>query len=443
MIPVLFLAYYFPPAGGAGVQRSQKFVRYLPNEGFQPVVVTGPGPSGDRWSPADLVMAGEVSSEVQVLRAKGPIPQNSSRWNGRMNRWFGTTDVFSSWWIENAIEAALPVVERTMLIFATMSPFSTAVIAARLSAKFNIPWVADLRDPWALDEMQVYPSRFHRASEIRRMGRDLASASAIIMNTPEATQVLLQQFPEFAKKIVTTITNGYDAQDFEGAIGKRSDGKFRIVHTGYLHTQGGLELKRKQRLRQLLGGIEGGVDILTRSHVVLLRAIEQWLKKRPEVENDLEIVFAGVTSEPDKAAVMKSGVANSIQFPGYLSHRESVELVRTADVLFLPMHNLDAGRRSRIVPGKTYEYIAAGQPILAAVPEGDARDFLKAAGTARITNPDDVQAMIDELDRLYLDWKSGKQNVPGNPEFMQRFSRENLSKELATVFAKVIRGTNS
>jgi len=438
MIPVLFIAYYFPPAGGAGVQRSQKFVRYLPAEGFLPIVITGPWPSGSRWTPSDAALADEISADVKVLRAEGPIPKGGNLWGDRLNRWIGTTDPFSKWWVQSGSKAALQGINSAQIIFATMSPFSTADLAHKVSQRTGIPWIADLRDPWALDEMQIYPSRLHRIAEMHRMRRLLSSASGVIMNTPESTAVLRGVFPEFEAKRVTTITNGYDAPDFECEIPPRTDGKFRIVHTGYLHTDAGLELKQKRKFYHLLGGIEGGVDILTRSHVYLLKAVEQWLSRDSNVARDLEIVFAGVTSEQDKAAVANSKLAQFIKLPGYLSHLESVRLVRTADLLFLPMHNLERGRRSRIVPGKTYEYMASGQPILAAVPEGDAKDFLQQTGTAFITRPDDSDGMVRELDRVYSAWRQGVTVARPDRGFIRKFDRVNLTKDLAALFREVL-----
>src|SRR5436305_16100 len=166
MVPVLFIAYHFPPVGGAGVQRSHKFVRYLPNQGFLPIVVTGPGPAGDRWSPGEIGSAIEFGSEVQVLRAAGPIPPTNGRWTGKLNRWLARSDGFSKWWIRAAGEASDRSINGAKLIFATMSPFSTAEVACRVARRHGIPWVADLRDPWALDEMQIYPSGLHRRIEL-------------------------------------------------------------------------------------------------------------------------------------------------------------------------------------------------------------------------------------------------------------------------------------
>jgi glycosyltransferase involved in cell wall biosynthesis len=436
MIPVLFIAYHFPPIGGAGVQRSQKFVRYLPAQGFEPIVVTGPGASDDRWSPSDK--ASEDGFAGKIYRAAGPIPQDKNRWNARLRNWLGFTPSFSRWWIQAAAKAVPRSLDGAKLIFATMSPFSTAVVAQQLSQAAGIPWIADLRDPWALDEMQIYPSGIHRRLELKRMERLLSGAAGIIMNTPEAAAALRTALPSLAGKPVVTITNGFDAADFNGEATLRTDAKFRLVHTGYLHTELGLKLQKKRRLHEALGGMEPGIDILTRSHIYLLKAVELWIAGRPEVAQDLEIIFAGVTSTEDKAVVANSALARFIRFTGYVSHAESVGLIRTADLLFLPMHNLPMGRRSRIVPGKTYEYMAAARPILAAVPEGDARDFLQKLENAFLCKPDDVPGLVQGLDRVYSTWKSGRPVTNTNRDFTNNFDRLKLTGDLARFFNQVL-----
>jgi glycosyltransferase involved in cell wall biosynthesis len=442
VIAVLFIAYHFPPGGGAGVQRSQKFVHYLPFEGFSPIVVTGPAASGDRWTPRDEALPDESSAGIQVIRAVGPIPQNKGRWSDRVGRWLGSRSLFSRWWIKAATEVAFQSRADAKLIFATMSPFASGDVAREISRRTGIPWIADLRDPWALDEMQIYPSKIHQRVELRRMEKLLSGAAGIVMNTPEAAAALREAFPTLKDKPLATITNGYDAADFSKEADVRTDGKFRIVHTGYLHTDLGLQLRRKRNLYQLLGGVVTGVDILTRSHVFLLEAIQQWMARRSEIAQDLEIVFAGVTSDRDRDVAMKSKISSFIRFTGYISHLESVRLIRSADLLFLPMHNLPVGRRSRIVPGKTYEYMATGGPILAAVPEGDARDFLEKSGVAFLTKPDDVEGMIEQLDRVYLAWKSGTCIISQDRKFISTFDRLKLTHRLASFFDQVLENSN-
>jgi hypothetical protein len=102
------------------------------------------------------------------------------------------------------------------------------------------------------------------------MRRVLGTASAIVMSTPEAARRLQDELPELSDRIVRAIPNGYDAGDFSGTPPAREDGAFRIVHTGYLHTELGFRQRRTARLRRVVGGAVDGVDILSRSHVHLI-----------------------------------------------------------------------------------------------------------------------------------------------------------------------------
>ena len=131
------------------------------------------------------------------------------------------------------------------------------------------------------------------------------------------------------------------------------------------------------------------VDIYTRSHVYLLEAVERLRATDPELAASIEIHLAGVLTDSDREI---ASACLDVQLHGYVTHAESIELMRTADLLFLPMQNLPAGTRATIVPGKTYEYLASGTPILAAVPDGDARDILELAretprSSVRTTSP--------------------------------------------------------
>ena len=97
-----------------------------------------------------------------------------------------------------------------------MSPFSSAVVASRIAEKLRLPWIADLGDPWAIDEMMVYPTRAHRRLAIRQMRDGLQSAAAIVMSTQEAVFRVREAFPEFDDKPIVAIPNGFDSDDFAG-----------------------------------------------------------------------------------------------------------------------------------------------------------------------------------------------------------------------------------
>ena len=439
MLNILFIAYHFPPIGGGGVQRSIKFVRYLPEEGYLPIVITASGTQDYRWTPKDYELLSEISSDIPIYRIATQAPLLNNKISHRIRRWLGLYSFFSKWWISSAIDLGEEVFskENVKLIYASMSPYESADVAVHLSNKFGIPWVADLRDPWALDEMQLYTSFIHRKAELSKMQRLLSTASVIIMNTPEATASLKKNFPDFLKKRIVTITNGFDSKDFKKTVLPRKDNKFRIVHSGYLHTSLGLNLLRKRRFYSVLGGAKK-VDIMTRSHLFLLKAIERLCQHDPEIHKQIQLFFVGVASQEDRLLAENSKISDLIRFTGYQPHHETVEIVRTADLLFLPMYNLPQGERSTIVPGKTYEYMASGRPILAAVPDGDARDFLAECGTAFLCRPDDCDEMVQILSQVYDAWEKKKQITAVNKDFMLNFDRKNLTKALAEEFDELL-----
>ncbi len=431
---ILYLAYNFPPVGGAGVQRNAKFVRYLPELGYAPVVVTGTGGSAGRWAPSDDTLESDVPDGTEVHRLAGPEPEESGRWRGRTERWLGMRTTWSRWWMEHAAVQGRALATEADVVYAAMAPYETAEVAARIARDAGKPWVADLQDPWALDEMMVYPSSLHRRLDVARMRAVLARADAIVMNTPESAARLRARLPELAGKLVFSIPNGFDAADFAGPAAERDDDAFRIVHTGYLHTELGRQNRRAGRVARMLGGTNGSVDIFTRSHVYLLAALDRLREADPDLASTVELHLAGVLTATDRDYAQHPAV----RLRGYLPHAESVALIRSADLLFLPMHNLPPGERMSIVPGKTYEYLASGRPILAAVPDGDARDLLEEAGTARLCRPDDVDAMA-EIVASELKWARARraQRTP-DATVLARYERRGLSEQLAEVFDGVL-----
>jgi glycosyltransferase involved in cell wall biosynthesis len=430
---VLFIAYHFPPIGYSGTQRTVKFVRYLPEHGFEPVVVTGPVETEPGGIPRDETLSDELPRDLRVLRVQGPEPKARTGWRGRTERWFGLEHPWARWWVESVAAAGEVEARVSDLIFATMSPFESSQAAARLSRQTGRPWVADLRDPWALDEMFAYLTVIHRRRARTEMRRSLGSAAAIVMNTPEAAAQLVRAFPELADRPVVAIPNGYDAADFTAPVGPRLDQVFRIAHTGSFHTEAG-RARLRMTMRRLLGGTINSIDVLPRSHLYLLQAARLVLERRPELAERLEVHLAGTLSASDRDVIDP----DLVRVHGYLAHAESVALIRSADLLFMPMHGLRAGARARIVPGKTYEYLATGHPILAAVPEGDARDLLAAAGTGILCQPDDTEAMADAIIDLIDRRDAG--DLPRQPDraVIERYERRRLTAELAAVFERVL-----
>jgi glycosyltransferase involved in cell wall biosynthesis len=320
------------------------------------------------------------------------------------------------------------------IVYAPLVPFDSFRAAHRLSQVLGKPLVIDLNDPWALDEMMVYPTWLHRWSDKRTMHRALSVAHGIVMNTPEATNRVVTSFPDLESTVVWTIPNGYASEDFHALSTRREDDVFRIVHTGYLHTEQGLEHRRTRHFRRMLGGMLADVDILPRSHVFLLEAVEDLLERAPDLA-PIEVHLAGVLTSADEEVASRSGV---VRLHGYVAHSVAVELLQSADLLFLPMHEVTTGRRVGIIPGKTYEYLAARRPILAAIPEGDAHDLLAAAGNASICRPSDVRAIAEAIAAQIQRKRRGEPAARPKAELVNQLEWRCRSRDLARMFDTIL-----
>jgi glycosyltransferase involved in cell wall biosynthesis len=427
---VLLLAYFFPPIGGSGVQRSVKFARYLPSFGWTPVIVTGPAATAGEI-PHDMTLGDELPADLEVLRARGPEPEPSQGWLGRSERWLRRPSPWARWWMDAAVEAGAAARDVDVII-STMSPFESAEAGARLAQKLGKPWIADLRDPWALDEMFAYPSFLHRRLDRRRMERLLRSAAAVVMNTPEAAAQMKRLLPALGDRVVS-ITNGFDPTDFAPPA-PRENSTFRIVHAGDMHTALGVQHRKTAVARRLLGGTLGRVEVLTRSHLFLLQALDRLIEADPTIRDRVELRLVGNLTESDRAAIStRARVATT----GYLPHGEAVGAMQAADLLFFPMHELEPGRRARIVPGKLYEYLATGRPILGAVPQGDARDLMLEAGAAWCCEPSDVDAMAATILARLQAHEAGEPPPARRADVLARYERRALTARLAELLDEI------
>jgi glycosyltransferase involved in cell wall biosynthesis len=425
---VLLLAYNFPPFGGGGVQRPLKFARYLPEFGYDVSVITGPGLTVNRWSPADETLRSETE-KVDIHRVAGPEPMLTS-WQALGEKLLGVSSPWSRWWREGTLRAGEAVEGQVDVILATVPPYQSAEAAALLSRRLGCPWVADLRDPWALDELMLYASGFHRRRDLRRMRSVLGSAAAVVATSRERAAQIRLHVPELHERPVVSIPNGFDRGDFDLAPPARRLDTFRIVHAGSLYTD--FAQRQRWKLRRLLRGSAPGVDLRTFSLDHLVRAIDRVGERIPHGKEHIELVLVGVVGKTDRRLAERSGIAEIV---GYVPHREAIAYMRSADLLFLPLYDVAPGMRAATVPGKTYEYLAAQKPILASVPEGDLRDLLLEAGTADVCAPGDVEAMSKAIEARLDSRGSPVSMVPQS--LLDRFERRTLTGALASLLDDV------
>lgn len=428
---LLLVAYKFPPSGGPAVQRPAKFAKYLPEFGYRPLVLTTPAPWGKHVSDKSLLYD---LSQTEIAACHG-----GDRYVHLLQRaGLGFLAKFcllpdrEVLWVSSAIRAAMRLAEQRPIhaIFTTVRPWSSVLLGQRLKTALGIPWVLDYRDPWTTG-VNSWPTPLHRWHDVRLERHAVQEADAVVVVTPTMKDLLIEAFPEAQGK-VHVICNGYDAEDFAGLTPASRPDRLRIGYTGSLVDYdpfwGGLAALRAKVL-----GRRASSDWSTHSPYYLLRAVRALLDERPEWNNRIELCFAGNFGKANRRHVERLGLSHIVSIQGYLAHDQCVRVLMDSDVLFLPMVSLRNGQRNYNLSGKVFEYLAAGKPILAAVPEGDARDLIRRAQGGWCVDPHDVQSMQHLLRELVEKKLSGDLNVAPDHDYVRQFERRELTGQLASL----------
>lgn len=381
---VLIVSFHFPPHGGAGTQRAAKLCKYLGRFGWDTsVICDGSDPDSTLVSsPRDEGLLKDLDSSVIVKRVRASS---------------------AAQWLQEAHAQLDSIVanESCDAAIVSMSPFWLAKLVPQLA--MAMPTVVDLRDPWALDGVPTYRSYFEWRRDASRMRRTLNAASAVVMNTPESHSAVLTAFPELRSKPVKTIPNGFDPDDFTMArpTANSADPGFQLVHTGTFLT-GQIEPPRtlKQIIRHVVRYRPEPIRAEGRTVRPILNAISLLRATDPAILERFRFTHVGPLDPATNRCIQNSGAADLVDTTGYISHEDSIGWLLNADALFLHLHGLPSGRRARIVPGKTYEYLASGRPILAALPQGDARDLAQAHERCVLADPCDSDSIAAGLRQL-------------------------------------------
>ncbi len=402
----LFVTFRFPPHGGGGVQRVAYFTRYLPENGWQPHVLTGPLEGARQL--LDPSLSSLIPSGTEVTRTRTLPTRRAMRLLGKV-RLAGLARTLTpsfpnmeGGWILPAVTAGERLLgeQRFDLIFSSAYPVASHVVAYRLHKRSGLPWVADYRDEWSLRHVLRWPTSVHRALG-RRLDRLLVgSASRVVTTSPAHTARFAAEFGGPEDKF-TTVTNGYDAADFadSGHVQTRPD-EFTLVHVGSVFSWRGAD-GLLEALRTL---VESG-----------------------DVER-LRVMFVGRTGEIGFPDLVERGI---LQATGYVEHRQAVRYMQSADVLVL------INTEESNIPGKSFEYLAAGRPVLALVREGATADLIRHTGAGVVAEPDDVPAIRAALMRLYDRWRGGQLRSSVDRTVIQRFERRSTARQLARVFDRL------
>lgn len=437
---VLIISYFFPPDGGPGTQRVTKFCKYLWRFGWSPTVLTRMVPEKrGRWDPEDRSLQRDIPSSVRVIRVEGNDDDEPD--------WTAHLPVLDSphimRWNEAAFIRARSLLEAEQfdLVLITMSPFDLAHLGRRIQTQLGLPVIYDLRDPWALDGWRSHRSSRHWRRDLSCMRSTLMHADGVIANTPEAKTVMQRECREITPPRLYMIPNGYDESDLSDPflpVYQRDPSIFRIVHTGSLHS-GELYARRtlKGKLRSWFECSGQLIDPSGRTPFHLLRALRRLQRQGHPLAGRVRVSLIGTIDDATRRCVSESGVKHLVELVDYLPHRDSVEKLQQADALFLPLHGLGPDQRSRIVPGKTYEYLAARRPILACLPPGDARELIERSGNGWLADPCDVGSITHALTSLHEAWERGDLDHLQSPIWLRDYERKQLTARLAEVFDEI------
>ena len=432
---------------------------------YEPVVISAT-PS-DYDGPSELAMPLDRSLEVSipkgidVFRVRSRQPFGLFRFLKKLRLEYIRDLLFvpdsALFWIRPVVKlgeeiaAARPV----DVIYTSVKPHSVAFIGWLLKRRLRKPWVIDFRDPWTQYFLAEFPTKFHFRFEQMLERFILKRADHIITITPTARAQLLEWCDFLSPAKVSVITNGYDEDEFKedpvessGQEHFSKNGHFSIVYSGVFcgapiaGTRGESRIEAVWRaMRRRLAFAPRHFERIAHSPKFLLDALSELFKEQPELRGKVRLVHVGPFDESNRVYVRQLGIPETIVAKGYVSHSEAVRLVKEADSLFLCLADSPAGERNDCVPQKVYEYLGSRRPILALVPHGDARDFLQEGGTAVICNPRDV----DEIKRGLLSLLAlhDKEEVlKPNNDFIRRFKRSELTRQLAVIFDSVIANNN-
>jgi glycosyltransferase involved in cell wall biosynthesis len=404
---VLMVAYFFPPLGGAGVQRSLKFVKYLPQFGWHAVVVTT---RERRYPVEDESLVDEIPADVRVIRV-GELswPRQLVRHAQmlcdvlrapRLKHVVAWPDEFVGWGPPALLRTLREIRrERPDVIFTTSAPFTAHFVGLIASRLTGVPWVADFRDEWSTNP--------HVAAQGRIVTALSRRAERLFVRAAKRVSVVADYF-EMAPTLDgrrVTITNGVDPDDVPNLASHRSvEDRFRLAFVGTLYG----DRDAAPVLRALDRLVErGDID----PACVELRVVGNvWLETEWPVETTTT---------------------------GYVSHaRAFAEMAAaTALLLYVPPGSLAPG-------GKLYEYLVSGRPVLCvAPPDNLAARLVEEWGAGRSAAPDDDAAIEAAILDLYRSWHAGSLHVAPDvrARTLERFGRPQLARELARVLDEASR----
>lgn len=428
---VLIISYYWPPSGGAGVQRWVKFTKYLREFGWEPIIYT---PENPEFPSIDHSFEKDIPTDVQVIKTKIWEPYNlyrlaTGKKDEKINAGFisenkkqGFKDKLSIWirgnflipdprrfWIRPSVKFLQQYLQQNPVdaIITTGPPHSMHMIGLGLKQKNNnLKWIADFRDPWTnIDfykelNLTLISDKIHHYFE----QKVVHSADAVLV----VSKGMEQEFRELKPKYLQVIPNGYDDAD-TNQLEYKLDEKFTISHIGTLNA--------------------------ARNPKTLWKALSVLIKEDTQFKEDLQIQLVGKVDFSVLEDIKHFGLNDNLLKIDYIPHQEAIAKQKSSLLLLLLINN--SGNAAGILTGKFFEYLAAKRPILGFGPsDGDAAEVLNATGAGVMVDFEDVESAKANVLAYYTQYQNKTLTI--DSKSIEQYSRKSLTGELAKVLDKLL-----
>lgn len=433
MKSVLILTYYWPPAGGPGVQRWLKFVKYFHQLGWEAVVLTV---ENGTYSAIDPELEKEVSEGLKVFKTKSRDPfRYYNMLKGKKDKAVSVAlinidqkrsliDRLSMYirsnffipdgrkgWVPYAYREALRIMKdrHIDLLVTTGPPHSTHLTGLRLKKKLGIKWLADLRDPWT---NVYYNDMLPRSARTRRIDREFEDA--VLKNADALSVVSPGMQKEFSDRNenVHVVMNGFDLTDMDaGTTDRFREPSFRLTYTG--------NFKPNQHVPQLW------------------EAICELAAEDPGFRKDFRLCFVGNTDDAVMQFFRAGKMEDVLELIPYVPHAEVTAIMKASDILLFVVPQ---SRNNRlIITGKLFEYLASGSPVISAGPtDGDAAGIIRKTGRLPMLDYNDKAGFKESLLNLYKQWKSPEGSLAQlDTAMLQAYSREASAGQITALMDKI------
>ncbi len=414
---VLVIAYYFPPMGLSGVQRTLKFVKYLPQYDWEPTVLTV---TPTAYYALDYGMLRELNdNDIRTVRTNSidptrlfeagkPVKMPHEKLRNLLSAISQAVFIPDNkvGWKREAVKAARKLMrdEQFDAILSTAPPYTCHLIGAELSKEFRLPLIVDYRDAWVDNPLHFYLTPFHRMIHQKLERRVLRASSRVITINRRIKELMIRRYRFLGYNDIAIIPQGYDPADFviEETLKLPFSDRMRITYSGTFYRN--------------------------RTPKHFLRALSELFKEHPEYRKKIEAVFIGTFRKENLALVESLGLQDVVKVFGYLDHKSAIRYLITSDILWMTIGN--GKGEDMISTGKLFEYIGSRKPILGLVPDGVARNTILESGVGKVVNPDDVPGIKRALTEYYGLWE--KNELPEiDPDFARNFDRIKLTGDLA------------